>query len=111
MNKIKLAIPKGRLYEEVKILLQEAGFLIKSNERSYRPYINDPEIEIKLFKPQNIPKLVELGSRDIAFTGYDWIIEENVNVKEILDLKFDPVRIVSAIPKDINPKELKKNLD
>lgn len=97
-NILKLAIPKGRLYDEVLRLLEDAGFQLSKNGRCYRPFINDKEIEVKIIKPQNIPKLVELGSQDIAFSGYDWIVEQNADVKELIDLGFNPVKIVVAIP-------------
>ena len=100
MNTIKLAVPKGKLYTEVVTLLEEAGFQLSRNGRSYRPYISDKEIEVKIMKPQNIPKLVELGSQDIGFVGYDWVVEQEADVKELIDLKFNPVTLVAAIPKD-----------
>src|SRR3989344_2104427 len=108
VKNLKMAIPKGRLYDNVVELLKESGFVVKSNGRSYRPYINDPRIEVKLFKPQNIPKLVELGSQDIAFTGHDWVLEENADVVELIDLGFNPVKPVAAIPEEIDFENLKK---
>ena len=109
-RRIKLALPKGRLYGEVVRLLEDAGFQLSKNGRSYRPYINDPEIEVKIFKPQNIPKLIELGSQDLAFAGYDWVVEQGADVVELLDLEFNPVRIVAAIPegKDITQSKNQK---
>ena len=107
-KKIKLALPKGRLYEEVKQILDEAGFGIKNNGRNYRPKNKDPEIEVKLLKPQNIPKLVEIGSRDLAFTGYDWILEKNANVETLMDLELNKVKLVAAISKEKNYEDLKR---
>lgn len=106
-KKLKLAIPKGRLAEKVIALLKDAGLKLAKNGRNYRPYISDPEIEVKILKPQNIPKLVELGSQDLAFTGDDWVLEQGADVSEVLDLGFDPVKVVAAIPKDKNFNELK----
>lgn len=107
-NKIKLAIPKGRLYGEVARLIEDSGFKLTKNGRNYRPCLSDPEIEVKILKPQNIAKLVELGSQDIAFVGYDWIVEQEADVAELLDLAFDPVKIVCAIPKGMNPMKTQK---
>ncbi|HEY9187819.1 MAG TPA: ATP phosphoribosyltransferase [Ignavibacteria bacterium] len=108
MKKIKLMIPKGRIFDKVVKLLNEAGVTLESDERAYRPVTNDSSIEVKMMKPQNIPKLIELGAHDIGFTGYDWILESNAKVEEIIDLKFDPVKIVCAIPKNLSINELKK---
>jgi ATP phosphoribosyltransferase len=108
-NKLKIALPKGRLYEEVKKLLQDAGLKIKNNGRNYRPISLDKELEIKILKPQNIPKLVEIGSRDLAFTGLDWIKEEKAEVEVLQDLKLNPVKIVAAIKNNIYENEILNN--
>jgi len=101
LKKLRVVIPKGRIYENVARLLSDAGIVFKIDERGYRPIVSDTEIEIKILKPQNIPDLVELGSYDIGFTGYDWIVESGADVIELLDLKFDPVKVVAAIPEKI----------
>jgi ATP phosphoribosyltransferase len=49
-------------------------------------------------KPQNVGELLELGSHDAGFTGNDWIEESGAEVEEILDLGFDRVSIVAAVP-------------
>lgn len=82
-------------------LLNDAGFRIDVDERSYIPRLNDKEIESKIMKPQNIPKLVELGSHDVGFTGYDWIVETKADVFEIMDLGFDVVKIIAAVPEHL----------
>ncbi len=108
-KKLKLALPKGKLYENVVNILEDSGYCLSKNGRNYRPLISDPEIEIKLLKPQNIPKLVELGSQDIAFTGYDWVVEQDADVIELLDLNFDPVKLIVAIPDSSDFNFLKNN--
>ena len=108
-KKIKLALPKGRLYDEVVKLIEDAGFKLSKNERNYRPSINDPEIEVKILKPQNIPKLVELGSQDVAFAGYDWIVEQEADVAELIDINQNPVKIVAAVPEATEIEKLKKS--
>ncbi|MBP5793814.1 MAG: ATP phosphoribosyltransferase, partial [Spirochaetaceae bacterium] len=51
-------------------------------------------------------KLLELGAHDVGFTGRDWIEETGADVEEIMDLGFDPVRIVAAVPNEIDDKAL-----
>jgi len=97
MQKLKMVIPKGRIYAKVVKLLNDSGYSFEVDERVYIPRIEDPEIEAKIMKPQNIPRLVELGSHDIGFTGYDWIVETETDVDEIMDLGFDRVNIVAAV--------------
>ncbi|MFO7711410.1 MAG: ATP phosphoribosyltransferase [Candidatus Woesearchaeota archaeon] len=105
---IKLALPKGRLTEGVIELLSEAGLKIQKKDRNYRLTSNDPDLDIKMFKTQNIPKLVELGSQDIAFTGADWMIEQDADIEELLDLSFNPVRIVAAVAQETDKDSLKR---
>ncbi|MDI6733084.1 MAG: ATP phosphoribosyltransferase [Planctomycetota bacterium] len=100
---LKVVLPKGRMFEAVKRLLEECGWEIKLRERSDRPSCNQPGVELKILKPQNIATLIQLGSHDIGFTGYDWIVESRADVKELLDLGLDPVRIVAAAPKKVIP--------
>jgi ATP phosphoribosyltransferase len=59
-------------------------------------------------KPQNVGELLELGSHDAGFTGVDWIRESGADVEEVLDLGFDRVRIVAAVPAENDPAALKQ---
>lgn len=107
MQKLKIVLPKGRLFDKLEQLFSSIGIKMKLNKRSYIPKVSAKNIEIKIMKPQNIPKVIEMGSHDLGFTGKDWIKETRSNVDEIIDLNFDKVKIVSAIPNNIKPKTLK----
>jgi ATP phosphoribosyltransferase len=87
-------------------LLNDAGFGVEVDERVYVPRIDDPEIEAKIMKPQNVPRLLELGSHDAGFTGHDWVIETGAAITEIIDLGFDRVKIVAAIPESLTKTDL-----
>ncbi len=102
MDKLKILLPKGRIYDSVAALFAEAGIGIYLPERAYRPTVNQDDLEAKVMKPQNIGKLLELGAHDVGFTGIDWIRETEADVVEILDLGFDKVRIVAAVPNEID---------
>jgi len=93
---LKLVIPKGRIFEGAARLLEDSGIRLSACGRRYAPPTNDPEIEAKIMKPQNIAQLIELGSHDAGFTGYDWIVETGAGVIEVMDLELDPVKIVAA---------------
>jgi ATP phosphoribosyltransferase len=100
-TKLRLTIPKGRIQEKVMTLLGQIGMNFLADGRSYRPMCSDPFVVTKLLKSQNIPSLVALGRHDCGFSGYDWIVEQEADVVELLDLKFDPVKIVAAMPEDL----------
>jgi len=108
LKRLKIVIPKGSIFEGVIRLFNDAGIYININERVYRPVVNDPELQIKILRPQNIPDLIEIGSHDAGFTGKDWVIESNADVIEIMDLKLNPVKIVSAIPEATEISPLRK---
>lgn len=101
-QKLKLLVPKGRLQDKVAALLGSIGIEMSFNSRSYRPLCSDPNIEIKMLKSQNIAPLVALGRHDVGFSGWDWILENgldsNPDISSLIDLGFDKVRIVAAVP-------------
>lgn len=100
-TKLRLTIPKGRIQEKVMTLLGQIGMNFLADGRSYRPLCSDPYFVTKLLKSQNIPSLVALGRHDCGFSGYDWIVEQDADVVQLLDLNFDPVKIVAAMPEDL----------
>ncbi|MBN2446169.1 MAG: ATP phosphoribosyltransferase [Phycisphaerae bacterium] len=95
---LRLGIPKGRMNEGVVKLLADAGVQLRSGPRDYRPTVALPGLEVKILKPQNILEMLAVGSRDVGFAGADWVAELQVDVVELLDTGFDPVRLVAAAP-------------
>jgi ATP phosphoribosyltransferase len=63
--------------------------------------INDPDIELKILRPQEIPVYVTEGMQDIGITGSDWIRETGAEVERLQDLEYGHVRVVAAIPKSM----------
>ncbi|MBK8223260.1 MAG: ATP phosphoribosyltransferase [Candidatus Obscuribacter sp.] len=108
---LRMTIPKGRIQEKVLGLLNQIGLNFLANDRSYRPLCSDPGFTTKLLKSQNIPGLVALGRHDCGFSGYDWVTEQNAQVVELLDLGFDPVRIVAAMPEELAERGDFRSLD
>ena len=98
MQQLKLVIPKGSLGERTLKLFSEANYAIKGDDRTYRPYINDPELSVKILRPQEIPSLVEQGAHDIGISGEDWIRESQSDVEILTKLEYGHVKIVLAVP-------------
>lgn len=108
MKCLKMVIPKGRLYGKVIRLLNDAGFAIEPDAEDYRPKVGLPGFEAKVMKPQNIPRLIELGGHDLGFTGLDWVIESGAELTEVMDLGFDPVRLAAAVPAAFSETKAKR---
>jgi len=106
MEKLRILIPKGRIFDNVSRLFSEAGFPIALSDRTYRPDLGADWLDAKIMKPQNVGELLELGSHDAGFTGIDWIRESGADVQDVLDLGFDKVRIVAAVPQDYDEAKL-----
>jgi ATP phosphoribosyltransferase len=98
LEKVRLAIPKGHLAEPTFRMLERAGYQISWREASYRPAINDPRIEIKILRPQEIPLFVSEGQQDIGITGLDWLRETRADVEVLLNLEYSRVKLVIAVP-------------
>jgi ATP phosphoribosyltransferase len=105
-DKLRILIPKGRIFDNVSLLFSEAGFPIALSDRTYRPALGADWLDAKIMKPQNVAELLELGSHDAGFTGNDWIEESRADVQEILDLGFDRVKIVAAVPQTLDEAAL-----
>ena len=106
-DKLRVLIPKGRIFDNVARLFADAGFSIALADRTYRPSLGAEWLDAKIMKPQNVGELLELGSHDAGFTGIDWIQESGADVAEILDLGFDRVKIVAAVPRSFDEAALR----
>ena len=109
---LKLGIPKGSLQEATVEIFRKAGFKISISDRSYYPVIDDPEIECILLRAQEIARYVELGLLDAGLTGYDWVVENGAEVKEVADLVYSKTgtgkaRWVLAVPNDSSIRSVK----
>jgi ATP phosphoribosyltransferase len=106
-DKLRLLVPKGRIFDKVAELLTDAGFPVALAERTYRPSLGADWLDAKIMKPQNVADLLELGSHDAGFTGIDWVSESGADVAEVMDLGFDKVKIVAAVPEESGEDELR----
>jgi len=99
-------LPKGHLWSGVKSLLDRAGYGLRvESERSYSVNSNDPELELRIHRAQNISPLVEEGKYDLGITGLDWVVEHRADVEELADLEFGRVNVVAAVPQHYGLEE------
>ncbi len=105
---LKFVIPKGSLESTTMEILDDADLTVRrSGDREYHARIDDPRIEqVRILRPQEIPKYVEDGFFDLGITGYDWIRETGAQVVELADLPYTKtavgtvVRVVLAVAGD-----------
>lgn len=109
---LRLGIPKGSLQESTVELFGKAGYQIIVRSRSYRPHIDDEEIECLMFRAQEMARYVERGVLDVGLTGKDWILENDADVVEVEDLAYSKTmakayRWVLAVPEDSDVQSVK----
>src|SRR4249920_3698945 len=118
-QKLRFGLPKGSLQEATIEKMAKAGFNISVSSLSYIPYVDDPELEIRMIRAQEISRYVEHGYLDCGITGLDWIQENGSKVHEVGEFQFSkatrqPARWVLAAPenskirsaKDLNGKRI-----
>ena len=103
---VKFAIPKGSLEDATFKLLEKAWTKVNRKSRTYRVYLDDPEIIVKMLRPQEIPTLVSEGLYDVGITGKDWVGETKSDVEPILDLEYGKIKLVIAFPDNYRYKDL-----
>ncbi len=112
MPTLKLGLPKGSLEKSTYELFNKAGFNISSASRSYFPSVDDDELEVVLFRPQEMARYVEDGVIDCGLTGKDWIEENGSKIVEVAELAYskqtrNPIRWVLAVHNDSPIKSVK----
>jgi ATP phosphoribosyltransferase len=83
---LMLGLPKGSLEDSTKNLFAKAGWKITTSSRSYKPAIDDPELDGRFVRAQEVSRYVEHGFFDCGLTGFDWIQENGSDVVEVCDL-------------------------
>lgn len=112
---LRVGLPSGSLQEPTLALFAKAGFNINVPRRSYKPTVDDPEIEIRLLRAQEISRYVEQGYLDCGLTGKDWVTENESDVQTLCELTFSkvsssPTRWVLVVPEN-SPVQTVKDLE
>jgi len=100
-NVVRMALPKGRMFDQVVDLLKGAGVSIRQSERGYRPTLSLPNYDCKILKPRNVISMLHAGARDIGFAGNDWVAEMKMDLPLLYETGLNPVRLVVAAPPEI----------
>ncbi len=101
---LRLVLPKGSLERATIVLFEAADLSVtRSSDVDYRATINDHRIsEVRVLRPQEIPRYVADGLFDIGITGRDWVEETGSNVVSLGELAYskatsNPIKVVLAV--------------
>ena len=106
MTLVKFAIPKGSIEDVTFKVLEKSWTKVRRRDRTYRVTVDDPQIIVKMLRPQEIPNLVFDGLYDVGITGNDWVKETRADVQTLLDLEYGKIKLVVAIPDSYRFKSL-----
>ena len=109
---MNFGLPKGSLEEATIALFAKAGFRISKGPRSYRPAWDDPELDGRFVRAQEMSRYVENGFFDCGLTGLDWVKENESDVVKVADLIYSRAsncvaKWVLAVPEDSEIQEVK----
>ncbi|MBN7774143.1 ATP phosphoribosyltransferase [Clostridium aminobutyricum] len=100
---LNIALPKGRLGDQVYELLASIGYDCKSIYDENRKLVfENPEKGVRylLVKPSDVAIYVEHHAADIGIVGKDILLESKPDVYELLDLKLGKCRMCVAAKTD-----------
>jgi len=99
--KLTLALSKGRILEDGEPLLAALGLAPETglDDRRLRLPSKDPDVQLLIIRPADVPTYVEYGAADFGIVGKDVLMEHGGNsLYEPLDLGFAKCRLVVAAP-------------
>src|SRR5256714_13412858 len=104
---LRIVLPKGSLERATMQLFEDADLAVsRGSDVDYRGGIDDPRVdEVRILRPQEIPRYVADGMFDVGITGRDWIEERNAEVVTLTELHYSkatarPIRVVLAVGAD-----------
>ncbi|MGQ0587202.1 MAG: ATP phosphoribosyltransferase [Gammaproteobacteria bacterium] len=99
MTALTLALSKGRILEDSEPLLAALGLAPATglDDRLLRLPSQDPEVQLLIVRPADVPTYVEYGAADFGIVGKDVLMEHGSDaLYEPLDLGFARCRLVVA---------------
>ncbi len=105
---VNIALPKGRLGEQVYELFEKAGLDcpdILSDTRKLFFENKDKGVRFFWVKPSDVAVYVGRGAADLGVAGSDVLLEHQPDVYELLDLGLGVCRMMVAAPKDFRDND------
>ena len=100
---LNIALPKGRLGDQVYALFSKIGYeCAEIYENDRRLVLESPENGVRylLVKPSDVAIYVEYGAADVGVVGKDILLDGNPDVYELLDLNIGKCRLAVAGPEN-----------
>ena len=96
MSPLRIAVPRGNLFEQTLALLERLGLDTSEVRQNDRRLLFD-EVGIVTMRPSDVPTYVEAGAADLGITGKDVLLEQSEReVYELADLGYGECRMVLA---------------
>lgn len=102
---LKIAVPKGSLFADTVKLLGQAGLDTSGLENPGRHLIiSNPGVDFIIVRPTDAPVFAAYGGADCGICGKDTLVEAELDVLEMVDLKYGYCRFVVAEPEERSGK-------
>jgi len=95
-EQLTLALPKGRLYEQVKEYFGKAGFEFEFKKRKLIAHDDKGLFKIMLVKNSDLPTYVGYGIAGLGICGEDTIYESGFSFSHLMPFKFGGTKICLA---------------
>jgi len=103
---ITLALPKGRIFDEILPLLKAAGVSVAEDPEKSRKLIiatSQPDLRLVLVRASDVPTYVQHGGADLGVVGKDTLLEHGGDgLYQPLDLQIAKCRMSVAVRSDFD---------
>lgn len=98
MERLTVALPKGRLLEPSVALFRRLGYACAVGNGSRQLLVDEPTADLRflLARADDVPVYVEYGAADLGIVGQDVLRESGRDVYEPMPLDFGHCRLVLA---------------
>ena len=99
---IRIALSKGRIFEETAPLLKAAGIVASEDPEISRKLIlptNRADVSVIIVRASDVPTYVQYGAADLGIVGKDVLLEHGgTGLYQPLDLHIAKCRMMVAVP-------------
>jgi ATP phosphoribosyltransferase len=103
---IRIALSKGRIFEETAPLLKTAGIVASEDPETSRKLIiptNRDDVSVIIVRASDVPTYVQYGAADLGIAGKDVLLEHGgTGLYQPLDLGIAICRMMVAVPESFD---------